>query len=100
MSLALINFPIKTTPETESLGFGFTTAYGWNDWFMAANFNFTWSDTKALESTTRSTIISLRFGRNFKLGKNGHIAPSIGVQYQRLSPYSLGSIKTKRSSNI
>ncbi|NLR90973.1 autotransporter domain-containing protein [Flammeovirga agarivorans] len=91
-----LNFPVNTTPETQSYGFGFTTAYGWNDWFMAANFNFTWSDNQALETMTKSQIISVRFGRNFKVGKNGHIAPSVGVQYQHMSPYSLGSIKTSK----
>lgn len=93
---APLQFPVKTTPETQSYGFGFTTAYGWNNFFMAANFNFTWSDNQALETMTKSQIFSVRFGYNFKVGKNGHLAPSIGVQYQHMSPYSLGSIKTAK----
>ena len=80
--------------------FSFVTAYGWGDYFMAANSNWTWSNSSALEDNVLSQIYSVRFGKNFKVGKKGHIAPTIGVQFQNITTNSYDSVQMDKIYQI
>lgn len=88
-----VNFDIHTNSKANTVGFGGVLAYGWGDYFMAANLNYSWSFTDALDDPVKATVTSIRFGKIFNLNKLNHnINVSIGIQNQVVDRRSKGSL--------
>ncbi len=73
-------------------GFGTTLAYGHSSWFVAANFNLTWSETSVLTVPVRATVTSVRTGYILQNRKrNRKITVWGGINYQDFHGTSEGS---------
>ncbi|GAA4311380.1 hypothetical protein GCM10023115_33010 [Pontixanthobacter gangjinensis] len=88
-----LNIEVEANPTGETWGFGTVVAYGLGNYFAAGNLNYSWTSISSLDDPVQGTVASLRFGRNFQLGKaNRSFIPTIGIQYQRITQDSGGEL--------
>lgn len=88
-----LNIEVEANPTGETFGFGGVVAYGIGNYFAVGNLNYSWTDISSLDDPVQGTVASLRFGRNFELGKpNRGIIPTVGIQFQRITQDSGGEL--------
>ncbi|HKJ49537.1 MAG TPA: hypothetical protein VJ973_10630, partial [Christiangramia sp.] len=88
-----LNIEVEANPTGETWGLGGVVAYGIGNYFAVANLNYSWTDISSLEDKVQGTVTSIRFGRNFELGKrNRSFIPTIGIQHQRIGKDSGGQL--------
>lgn len=88
-----LNIEVEANPTGETFGFGTVVAYGIGNYFAVGNLNYSWTDISSLDDPVQGTVASLRFGRNFPLGKpNRGFIPTVGIQYQKITQDSGGEL--------
>ncbi|QZE12712.1 hypothetical protein K4L44_08930 [Halosquirtibacter laminarini] len=92
-----VDIPIHTEPTANTVGFGGVLAYGFKHYYMALNFNRSYTYSSALTSTIKGNIASFRLGRNFNITGLHKIGLNIGCQYQNFNSYSKGSIDMSKA---
>ncbi|MGB0837979.1 MAG: hypothetical protein ACPGRE_07755 [Flavobacteriaceae bacterium] len=95
-----INFPIRTTPTANTYGAGLVLAYGWRNYWMTTNANWSFSHTSALTNTVKNTIVSVRLGKQWELNPKSSFSINIGMQYQHLDPRSNGQVSLEAVQSI
>ena len=73
-------------------GFGFTTAMGIKRNWLSLDVNWTWSDLELLDDPVTARILSIRYGRTFKLGPHKRLAVWIGTMNQKFETVTEGSV--------
>ncbi len=73
--------PIVAGFEGNTYGIGTTLAGGWNGWFVAIPFNWTYADMKDSRTDGINFTVTPRGGKIFNLGRNGNLALYVGGNY-------------------
>jgi len=68
--------------STNSFGIGTTLVYGWDDYFVSADGNVTWTSSDLLAETITFFVGSMRIGRRVTFGNNMKLAVYIGAMYR------------------
>jgi len=73
--------PIVAGFEGDTYGIGASLAAGWNGWFVAIPFIWTYADLKASTTDGVSFTVTPRVGKMFNLKRNGNLALFVGSNY-------------------
>ena len=73
-------------------GFGFTTAIGIKRNWLSFDINWTWSDLELLDDPVQARVLSIRYGRTFKLGPKKRLAVWVGTMNQKFETITQGSV--------
>jgi len=91
-----VNEPLSFTSLVKqgatTAGFGVTGTIGYRGLFAALDANFTWTKLENLLEPIPGTIVSLRLGKNFFLGRDRSLAFWGGAMYQAIRATTKGSI--------
>ena len=68
--------------STNSFGIGTTLVYGWDDYFVSADGNVTWTSSDLLAETITFFVGSARIGRRATFRNNMKLAVYVGVMYR------------------
>ena len=68
--------------STNSFGIGSTLVYGWDDYFVSADGNVTWTSSDLLAETITFFVGSARIGRRATFRNNMKLAVYVGVMYR------------------
>lgn len=74
-------------------GFGTTAAFGAFGIFGTVDMNFTWNKVEALDKAVFGFLLTPRFGKRFKIGKNVWWTGWVGAMRQRITAGTVGAIK-------
>jgi len=74
-------------------GFGTTAAFGAFGIFGTLDMNFTWNKVEALDRSVFGFLLTPRFGKRFKIGKNVWWTGWVGAMRQSITAGTVGSIK-------
>ena len=77
--------PIDVDPvsfTTSTFGIGNTFVYGWDDYFVSVDGNFTWSSSDLLAETVKFFVGSARVGRRIKFKNGMRLSFYIGAMYR------------------
>lgn len=72
----------EVTFSTNSFGIGATGVYGWDDYFISADGNLTWSTSDLLAETVAFFVGSARVGRRINFKNDMKLAVYIGAMYR------------------
>ena len=72
----------KVLFNTNSFGIGTTLVYGWDDYFVNADGNVTWTSSDLLAETVTFFVGSARIGRRVKFRNNMKLAVYVGAMYR------------------
>lgn len=64
-------------------GFGTTVAVGVKEWWIAGNFNWTWTQLTNLDEPNFAQVVSFRFGKAHKVFKNSKLTYWFGAMHQK-----------------
>jgi hypothetical protein len=93
---APVEFTTTADFDGANLGLGVTGVYGVRNFFGVVDFNHQWGFSSLLEAPVPANILSLRFGRRFRLSEpRKHLRGTmwLGAMYQVLKSETNGSIK-------
>jgi len=74
-------------------GFGTTAAFGAFGIFGTLDMNFTWNKVEALDKSVFGFLLTPRFGKRFKIGRNVWWTGWVGAMRQSITAGTVGSIK-------
>ena len=80
--LQLPVFESEVTFESKTYGIGTTFVYGWNDYFISADANFTSSKSELLTQRVGIVVASARIGRRVIFPNNMKLAVYFGAMYR------------------
>ena len=93
----VLDQPIELSTEVQTsgynYGFGTTVAVGVKQWWIAGNFNFTWTKLSNLNEANFARVSSYRFGKAHDLGKNGKLTYWFGAMKQKWGKTTSGGFK-------
>jgi hypothetical protein len=90
----LFTLPIEANFEGTTYGIGTTLAGGWNNWFVAVPFNWTYADMDGNNTDGVNFTVTPRFGYVFNLGRRGNLAVFAGGNYLDSDLSVNGSVTT------
>ena len=85
MEIRTLEQPIDVPPvyfSANSFGAGATAVYGWGDYFISADGNFSWSTSDLLEQTVVFFVGSARVGKRITFTNDMKLAIYIGAMYR------------------
>ena len=85
MEIRTLEKPIDVPPVTfytNSFGTGLTGVYGWDDYFISADGNMSWSTSDLLEQTITFFVGSARIGRRVTFKNDMKLAVYIGAMFR------------------
>jgi hypothetical protein len=87
-----IEFTSSVDQNGQYLGVGLTGAFGIKRFFTAVDVNWAWTDLEKLEDPVRSRVLSMRFGRVFKLSPKNRLNVWAGTMNVKFATETSGSI--------
>lgn len=91
----VLDQPIELTTNVQTsgynYGFGTTLAVGVKQWWIAANYNFTWTQLSNLDEANFARISSYRFGKAHDYGKHGKLTYWFGAMKQKWGKTTSGA---------
>ncbi|MFL5523282.1 MAG: hypothetical protein ACJ8AF_04145 [Gemmatimonadaceae bacterium] len=94
-----ITEPVQFTTTAEfkgnNLGVGLTGVYGFNRYFVVADFNHQWAFSSLLEAAVPVNVFSARLGQAFRIGQRSKRMKGtawLGTMYQNMQNGTVGSI--------
>ena len=88
-----VAFTSSVDQTGSTLGIGMTGAFGFKRNFVSADVNWSWTKLEKLADPVNGRLLSLRFGRAFKVGGNKRAALWVGTMNQKLGTETQGSIR-------
>ncbi len=85
-------FTSSVDQNATTYGFGITGAMGIKRNWLSVDANWTWSDLEKLDKPVNIRILSMRYGRAFKLGNGNKAAAWIGTMNQKVELDTRGSV--------
>jgi hypothetical protein len=89
--------PIDLTTDVRTSGYnygvGTTIAAGVKQWWIAGNFNWTWTKLTNLDEPNYARVTSVRFGKAHDLGKRGKLTYWFGTMHQKWEKTVSGAFK-------
>lgn len=85
MEITTLENPIEVDPvqfTSNSFGIGATAVYGWDDYFISADGNMTWTTSDLLVETVKFFVGSARIGRRVDFGNGIKLAVYLGAMYR------------------
>jgi len=83
----VIDEPIEFATNIRTIGYnygiGTTIAAGFKDWWVAGNFNWTWTKLTNLDNPTYTVVNSFRAGKAHDMGKKGKLTYWFGAMHQK-----------------
>jgi hypothetical protein len=93
----VLDQPIELTTNVQTsgynYGFGTTVAVGLKQWWIAGNFNFTWTQLSNLDEPNFARVSSYRFGKAHDYGKHGKLTYWFGAMKQKWGKTTSGGFK-------
>jgi hypothetical protein len=91
----VIDQPIELTTNVQTSGYnyggGATIAGGIKDWWIAGNFNWTWTVLSNLDQANFARVTSYRAGKGHDLGKSGKLTYWFGTMHQKWGSTTSGA---------
>jgi hypothetical protein len=88
-----VAFTSSVDQTGSTLGTGMTGAFGFKRNFVSADVNWSWTKLEKLSDPVNARLLSLRFGRAFKVGGTKRAALWVGTMNQKLGTETQGSIR-------
>jgi len=85
MEIRTLERPIEVDPvsfTSNTFGVGSTMVYGWDDYFISVDGNFTWSTSDLLEETVKFFVGSARLGRRIIFKNDMKLSVYFGAMYR------------------
>lgn len=87
-----VSFTSSVDQTGSYFGTGLTGAFGIKRNFASVDVNWTWIDLEKLDDPVRNRILSVRYGRNLKLGPEKRLALWVGAMNAKFKTETTGSI--------
>jgi hypothetical protein len=88
-----VAFTSSVDQTGRTLGLGMTGAFGFKRNFISVDGNWSWNKLEKLDDAVNARLLSLRFGRAFKVSGNKRAAVWVGAMNQKFGTETLGAIR-------